>query len=62
MANDIELFKAFVPMLDEVYKLASLTSVLDGAPEIARAGANESEMLITIMDMSGLADYEPAHD
>ena len=29
MANAIELAKSYVPKLDEVYKLAALTSVLD---------------------------------
>ena len=58
MANAITLFKNYVPMLDEVYKLASLTSVLDGAPELARAGANANELIIPKMTMSGLADYD----
>lgn len=31
MANAIELAKQYVPLLDEAYKLASCTSVLDGA-------------------------------
>lgn len=35
MSNTIELAKSFVPKLDECYRLASLTSVLDGAPELA---------------------------
>ena len=30
MANSIALFKQFVPLLDEVYKEASKTAVLDG--------------------------------
>ncbi|MBQ8552314.1 MAG: hypothetical protein IJ428_05835 [Clostridia bacterium] len=57
MANNIELFKQYVPLLDEVYKLAALTSVLDGAPELARQGANANELIIPKIDMSGLADY-----
>ena len=36
MSNTIELAKSFVPKLDECYRLASLTSVLDGAPELAK--------------------------
>ena len=40
MANSIALAKQFVAMLDEVYKVASLTSDLDGAAELVRAGAN----------------------
>ena len=57
MPNMIELFKACIPLLDEVYKLASLTSVLDGAPELAKQGANANELIIPKIDMSGLANY-----
>ena len=57
MANNIELFAKYVPMLDEVYKLASLTSVLDGASELATAGKNANELVIPMMHMDGLADY-----
>ena len=57
MANSIELFKKYVPLLDEVYKLSSLTSDLDGAPELARQGQNANELIIPKIDMSGLADY-----
>lgn len=32
MANAITLAKQFVPILDEIYKLASLTAKLDGNP------------------------------
>lgn len=57
MANQITLFKNYVPMLDEVYKLASLTADLDGAPELARQGANANELVIPKISMDGLADY-----
>ena len=57
MANSIELFKKYVPLLDEVYKLSSLTSDLDGAPELARQGQNANELVIPKIDMSGLANY-----
>ena len=55
--NNIELFKQYIPMLDEVYKNASLTAILDGASELARQGANANELIIPKMDMDGLADY-----
>lgn len=55
--NSIEKFKAYIPLLDEVYKLASLTSVLDGAPELARQGANADELIIPKISMDGLANY-----
>lgn len=57
MPNSIELFKKYVPLLDEVYQNASLTSVLDGASELATQGANANELIIQKMSMDGLADY-----
>lgn len=57
MANSIALAKQFVAMLDEVYKAASLTSDLDGAAELVRAGANANELIIPKLSMSGLGDY-----
>lgn len=57
MSNSIALFKNYVSLLDEVYKQASLTSVLDGAPELAREGANVGELVIPKISMDGLARY-----
>ena len=58
MANSIELAKQYVPLLDEVYKVASLTAKLDGASELAQQGANANEMIIPMIDMQGLGDYD----
>ena len=60
MPNSIALFKNYVPILDEVYREASRSAVLDGAPELARAGANAGELIIPKMTMDGLADYARA--
>lgn len=57
MENTIALRKSYSTLLDEVYKLASLTGVLDGPNELVREGANANEILIPKMTMSGLADY-----
>lgn len=57
MPNAIELAKSYVPLLDEVYRLASCTAVLDGAPELVRQGANANELVIPKLSMQGLADY-----
>ncbi|WP_317347396.1 hypothetical protein [Blautia argi] len=57
MANTIALRKAYSTMLDEVYKLASLTAVLDGPNELVKEGANANEILIPKMTMQGLANY-----
>lgn len=61
MAQTIQKFKQYiVGLLDEVYKAAAKTSVLDGAAELARAGANADELIIPKIDMDGLADYDRA--
>ena len=39
------------------YKLASLTSKLDGAAELARQGANANELIVPMLSMQGLGDY-----
>lgn len=57
MANSIELAKQYVPVLDEIYKLASLTSKLDGNPDLVRAGANANELIIPKLSMQGLGAY-----
>jgi hypothetical protein len=62
MGNAITTFsKVIVGLLDEVYKAASLTAVLDGAPELVSQGANANELIIPKIDMSGLADYDRAN-
>ena len=57
MANRIALAKNYVELLDEVYKSASLTSVLDSDPATARAGVNANEIMIPKLSMDGLAEY-----
>ena len=57
MPNSITLAKNYIPLLDEVYKLASLTSVLSSNPADMRQGANANEILIQKLSMDGLADY-----
>lgn len=55
--NAITLAQTFVPVLDEVYKLASLTADLDGAAELVRQGANANELIIPKLTMQGLGTY-----
>lgn len=57
MANSIALFKTYTALLDEVYKQSALTSELDGATDLATAGANSNELIIPMISMDGLADY-----
>lgn len=58
--NTITAFKKYVPMLDEAYKLASLTSVLDGPADMVREGANAGEIVVPDMVLQGLVGYSRA--
>lgn len=55
--NNIALFAKYIPLLDEVYRLACLTADLDGSPELVQQGANANELIIPKIKMDGLADY-----
>ncbi len=58
MANSIALFKQYITnTLDLVYKQNSLTSMLDGNPDLVQAGANADELVIPKLSVQGLADY-----
>ena len=61
MPNAIELRKQYSTLLDEVYKLSSLTAVLDGANNLVKEGANANEILIPKMTMLCLADYSKSN-
>lgn len=56
--NSIELAKQFVPILDEIYATASLTAKLDGNPELVQQGANANELIIPMLSMEGLGEYD----
>ena len=58
MANSIAKFKKYVPLLDEVYKQAAVTSVLDSDTSLAKEGANANEIIIPKIDMDALGDYD----
>ena len=57
MANNIQLFKQYIALLDEVYKTSSKSSALDGDPALVQAGRNANEIIIPKMTMDGLANY-----
>lgn len=57
MANSITKFKKYIDLLDEVYKAAAITSVLDADASLYKAGANANEIVIPKMSMDGLATY-----
>lgn len=57
MANSISLFKDYVDQIDEVYKVASVTNVLDSSMVGTKAGMNANEIVIPKLSMDGLGDY-----
>lgn len=58
MANNIVLAKNYAPLLDEVYKNASVTADLISDGNMMRAGANANEILYPQIDVTGLGDYD----
>jgi len=61
MSNTIALAKSYVPNLDEIYKLTSLSAVLTSDQGLARPGAKANEILVPKISMSGLGDYSRAN-
>lgn len=57
MPNTIAKFSNVINKLDEVYKLASCTSILDSDSTLIKQGANANELIIPKLTMDGLADY-----
>jgi hypothetical protein len=60
MANTIEMAKAYVPMLDTLYKQGSKTATLDVAPALVKAGNTAGSFLLPQMTLTGLGDYSRA--
>ena len=54
--NNIELSTIYLPILDEVYKEASLTSILQGDEATLQRGSN-GEVKVLKLDMDGLGDF-----
>ena len=46
MANSIALFKQYIDLLDEVYRLGAKTSVLDMSGTLVQAAANANQVII----------------
>lgn len=53
----IVLAKNYTSLLDEVYRLASVTSDLTSDASMVRAGANAKEILYPQISVTGLGDY-----
>ena len=58
MPNTISLAKNYINNLDEVYRLASVTSDLTSDPTMSKAGANANEIVYPQISVSGLGDYD----
>ena len=57
MPNQIAKFKKYVALLDEVYKNASTSQILDGDTTLVQAGTNANKIIIPKISMDGLGDY-----
>lgn len=55
MANSIEYAKKFVPIIDGIYKAASITQGMDAATQVDFTGVNEVKVLK--VSATGLGDY-----
>ena len=58
MSSTIALAKNYINNLDEVYRLASVTSDLTSDPTMSKAGANANEIVYPQISVSGLGDYD----
>ncbi len=57
MGNNIEVSKKYIPLLDEVYKKASTTTVFNADASTVRMGANAGELLVAKLTMDALKKY-----
>ena len=57
MANNVQLFQKYIALLDEVYKQASKSSILDGDASLVQAGKNTIEIFFPMLTLDGLANY-----
>lgn len=57
--NSIELFKKNAPeLLDKIYKAESTTSDFDMSGALVQAGKNANEIIVPVLDMDGLGDFD----
>ena len=60
MANAITTITKYLPLLDQVYAFASVSSILDTPNALVRETADAKTVLIAQTSMSGLGDYSRA--
>lgn len=59
MPNSIEKFKKYAPeLLDEIYVKESTTSDFDINGALVQAGKNANEIVVPVLDMDGLGDFD----
>lgn len=58
MANTIALTTKYLPMLDEVYKKAATSSILDAPSVLVQETKNAKEIKIAKLALDGAADYD----
>lgn len=57
MANNIQLSKNYIPLLDELYRKEETSSVLNSSSKDVKMGANAGEFLVAKYTIDGPADY-----
>ncbi len=60
MANAITTITKYLPLLDQVYAVASVSAILDTPNALVRETADAKTVLIAQTSMSGLGDYSRA--
>ena len=60
MANAITTITKYLPLLDQVYAVASVSTILDTPNALVRETADAKTVLIAQTSMSGLGDYSRA--
>ena len=60
MANAITTIQKYIPLLDQVYAVASCSAILDTPNVLVRETADAKTVLIAETSMSGLGDYSRA--
>ncbi|MCM1508524.1 MAG: hypothetical protein NC177_15545 [Ruminococcus flavefaciens] len=58
MENSIKLTTEHISILDEIYKLESVTNDLTGDQSVVRAGVNANEICYPQISVQGLGDYD----
>ena len=58
MPNTLVLPKNYTDLLDEVYKVSSVTADLIGDSSMVRAGTNVNEICYPQISVTGLGDYD----